>query len=295
MHFEKAFKKLGTFDNLLLNSVVDHKTTGEIIEKLPIDHVIFTGSVGGGRQILAHTSKRFMTPGLELGGKDGAYVHLDASLDYAAETIVDGCMFNSGQSCCGIERVFVHADVYDDFISRVTKIIEGYQLGDPADSKTSIGPLAQAKAATYMQEQVADALEKGAKLILGGESKKIGEGVFFQPTLLTDTSSDMLVMREENFGPLLPIMKVHSVDEAIECINDTDYGLTCAVFTQDKNIAKKISEHADTGTVFMNRCDYLDPALPWTGVKNSGCGSSLSKYGFYGVTRRKSLHFKIEV
>ena len=295
MHFEKAFHTLGEHKDLLINSVIDHATTGRIIEKLPINHVIFTGSVSGGQQILTHTSKKFMTPALELGGKDGAYVHNDADLDYAVASVVDGCMFNSGQSCCGIERAYVHADIYDEFISKANKLISEYQLGDPKEKTTTMGPLATHKAAILMKSQVDDAVKKGAQLLQGGDVQKILEATFFQPTLLTDVNHNMEVMKEENFGPILPVMKVTGVDQAIELINDSDYGLTCAVFTSDVAIAKRVAQIAETGTVFMNRCDYLDPAQPWTGVKNSGVGSSLSKYGFLSVTRRKSLHFKINI
>lgn len=294
-HFENALAELGEYENLLLGSVIDHSTTGRVIEELPVDHVVFTGSVSGGRQILSHTSKRFMTPALELGGKDGAYVHRDADLDYAVATIVDGCMFNSGQSCCGIERAYVHEDLYDQFIEKASEIIFQYKMGDPTEKTTSIGPLATAKAAKYMQQQVDEAVGAGAKLVLGGKTQKIGQGTFFEPTLLSDVNHQMEVMQEENFGPILPVMKVSSVEQAIELINDSKYGLTCAVFTADRDIARAIAQEAETGTVFMNRCDYLDPALPWTGVKHSGVGSALSKYGFYNVTRRKSLHFKIKI
>lgn len=295
LHFEKAFKKLGRHDNLLLNSILSHKTTGRVIEELPINHVIFTGSVGGGKQILQHTAKRFINPGLELGGKDAAYVHKDADLDYAVATIVDGGMFNSGQSCCGIERVYVHEDIYDDFLKKAKKLIDQYQTGDPKSEKTTLGPLAQAKAAEYMSQQLEDAKTKGAKVLSGGNSEVINKGTFFQATLISNVTHEMEVMKEENFGPILPVMKIKNIHEAIDLINDSDYGLTCAVFTNDIEVVKKISRHAETGTVFMNRCDYLDPALPWTGVKNSGTGSSLSKYGFYGVTRRKALHFKTKL
>lgn len=294
-HFEKAFKKLGSFDNLLLHSVLDHATTGKVIEELSVDHVVFTGSVSGGRQILQHTSKRFMMPALELGGKDAAYVHSDADLDHAVDSIVDGAMFNSGQSCCGMERAYVHESLYDAFLEKAKVLVDGYKLGDPKDESTMLGPLATAKAATYMQKQVDDAVASGATVLSGGKIQKIGEGTFFDATLISDVSQKMEIMQEENFGPILPVMKVKNEDEAIECINDSEYGLTCAIFTQDKNVARKIADEAETGTVFMNRCDYLDPALPWTGVKNSGCGSSLSKYGFYSVTRRKSIHFKTKL
>ncbi len=294
-HFENAFKQMGENNNLLFNSIITHEVTGKVIEELPIDHVIFTGSVNGGKQILQHTSKRFMAPALELGGKDAAYVHLDADLDYASASVVDGCMFNSGQSCCGIERVYVHEDIYEPFLEKIKNIVKTYKLGDPLNENTTLGPLADAKAAIYMEEQVKDALDNGAEILMGGTKKVIERGTFFEPTILTNVDHSMKIMKEENFGPLLPVMKVQNVDEAIKNINDSDYGLTCAIFTNDVSVAQRIGNEAETGTVFMNRCDYLDPALPWTGVKNSGVGSSLSKYGFHSVTRLKSIHFKTKV
>lgn len=294
-HFEKAFNSMGEISNLLISSVIDHQTTGRVIEELPIDQVIFTGSVSGGRQILNHTSKRFMNPGLELGGKDAAYVHKDADLDYAVASIVDGCMYNSGQSCCGIERAYIHEELYDSFLEKAKELIFQYKLGDPKERSTTLGPLATPKAAQYMQSQIDDARKKGAVVLMGGTKEMIGGATFFQPTLLCNVNHKMEVMQEENFGPILPVMKVSNVRQAIELINDSEYGLTCAVFTESLDIAKQIAKNAQTGTVYMNRCDYLDPALPWTGVKNSGVGSSLSKYGFYNVTRRKSLHFKVKI
>lgn len=293
IHFERAFYRLGDHQGLLRSIVVDHATTGQVIEKSDVDHVVFTGSVSGGRKILAHTSKRFMQPALELGGKDAAYIHSDANLDHAVESVVDGAMFNSGQSCCGIERAYVHESIYDTFIEKAKYILESYKLGDPADMNTTLGPLATPMAAEYMQKQIDDAKGKGAKIVTGGSSIKIEKGTFFLPTLLCDVDHSMEVMKEENFGPIIPVMKVNDENEAVGLINDSDYGLTCALFTAHVDLAKGMADSLNTGTVFMNRCDYLDPALPWTGVKNSGCGSALSKYGFYTVTRRKSLHFKL--
>jgi len=294
-HFEKAFGELGEYKGLLKNIIVDHETTGKIIEGTKVDHVIFTGSVNGGRNILTHTSKKFMMPGLELGGKDAVYVDKSADLQNAVETIVDGAMFNSGQSCCGMERAYVHEDLHDDFLTLAKELIENYQLGDPKNVETNLGPLASAKAADFMEEQVNEAVELGAELLAGGVIEKISKGTFFKPTLLSNVNHKMNIMKEENFGPILPVMKVKNVEEAINLINDSDYGLTSAIFTNDTEQSKFFSDEVETGTVFMNRCDYLDPALPWTGVKNSGCGSSLSKYGFMHVTRRKSLHFKTQL
>lgn len=298
-HFENAFGQLehtaGQIGRLttLAQIIVDHQTTGQIIEELDIDHVVFTGSVSGGHSILEHTSKKFMMPALELGGKDAAYVHRDADLQHAVDTIVDGAMFNSGQSCCGIERAYVHQDIYDDFMKRAETLIRTYKLGDPKDEKTSLGPLAQAKAAGEMKAQIDDATKHGAKVIVGGGVEVIGQGTFFQPTLMSGVSNQMAIMQEENFGPILPVMPVKGLEEAIGLVNDSKYGLTAAVFTKTDDVARRFARDVNTGTVFMNRCDYLDPALPWTGVGDSGCGSALSKYGFYHLTRRKGLHFKL--
>lgn len=293
-HFENAFGNL-LGKQVLSQVIVDHENTGRIIEELSINHVVFTGSVAGGHSILKHTSKKFMQPALELGGKDGAYVHKDANIQQAVDTIVDGAMFNSGQSCCGIERVYVHEDVYDDFVKRSQKLIESYRLGDPKNESTSLGPVAQPKSANHMKKQVDDAVKAGAKILSGGKIETINKGTFFQPTLLVDVKNDMQVMQEENFGPIMPVMAVKNVEEGIEKVNDSHYGLTAAIFTKDQGVARKFAEKANVGTVFMNRCDYLDPALPWTGVGDSGVGSALSKYGFYNVTRRKGLHFKINI
>jgi acyl-CoA reductase-like NAD-dependent aldehyde dehydrogenase len=290
-HFEKAFGVLG--GNGVLNQIiVDHGTTGRIIEELAVDHVVFTGSVSGGKSILKHTSQKFMMPALELGGKDAAYVHGDADIAQAVDTVVDGAMFNAGQSCCGIERAYVHKDVYDDFLIQATKLVGAYKLGDPKEEATTLGPLAQASSAKLMSSQIQEAVQRGAKILMGGKVQNIKQGTFFEATLISEVENDMKVMQEENFGPILAVMKVDGLEQAIDLVNDSPYGLTSAIFTRDIGVAKKFSERVNTGTVFMNRCDYLDPALPWTGVKDSGCGSTLSKYGFYGVTRRKALHFK---
>lgn len=291
-HFEKAFRNLGPHRDLLMQTIINHETTGRLIEEGPVDHVVFTGSVSGGQSILKHTSKKFMMPALELGGKDAAYVHFDADLDKAVDSVVDGAMFNAGQSCCGIERAYVHEKIYDQFVAKAQKMIAGYKMGDPKNETTSLGPLAQAKAAKVMQEQIDEAVKQGAKVLEGGKLEKISQGTFYPATLVVNVNNKMKLMQEENFGPILPVMKVRDVNEAIQHTNDSHYGLTAAIFTADLKVAQQFAHHAEVGTVFMNRCDYLDPALPWTGVKDSGCGSSLSKYGFYSVTRRKGIHFR---
>jgi acyl-CoA reductase-like NAD-dependent aldehyde dehydrogenase len=292
LHFENAFRNLGEHKNLLLQAIVSHDVTGQIIEQTPVDHVVFTGSVEGGHSILKHTSKKFMMPALELGGKDAAYVHSDADLDHAAATVVDGAMYNSGQSCCGIERAYVHEAVYDDFLAKAKKLVEEYKIGDPKDKATHLGPLAKASAADIIVKQLEDAKKQGAKVLVGGKVEKLKSGTFINATLVTGVKNDMPIMQDENFGPVLPVMKVASLEKAIECANDSHYGLTAAIFTQDMRVAAQFAHAVDAGTIFMNRCDYLDPALPWTGVKDSGVGSALSKYGFINVTRRKALHFR---
>ncbi len=293
VHFEKAFRTLGGIENILQNVIIDHSTTLEVIEKGDIQHVIFTGSVQGGRNIYQSVSKRFIDCNLELGGKDGAYVAEDADLKEAVAGLVDGAMYNAGQSCCGIERVYVHQSLYDDFLSESKKLLEAYILDDPLDSKTSMGPLARGKSTKELYQQVQEALDQGAELHYGGQIKRMGDALFFEPTLITSVHNDMTVMREENFGPILPIMKVKDDEEAFRLVSDSKYGLTSVIYTQSQDKAEAFSRQMATGTVFMNRCDYLDPALPWTGVGLSGKGSTLSEYGFYSVTRRKALHFKL--
>ncbi|MBT3235873.1 MAG: aldehyde dehydrogenase family protein [Bdellovibrionales bacterium] len=291
-HFQKAFSCLGENRDLLLNSITSHTTTLQVIEQLPVDHVVFTGSVSGGRKIATACASRFITPGLELGGKDGVYVHSDADLEAAVASVVDGAMFNSGQSCCGVERLYLHQDIYDQFIQQAQKLLTEYRLGDPCQSSSSVGPLAKGNSADYMLQQVQQAVSLGAKILTGGKIKKIAQGIFFEPTLMVGVDHQMEVMQEENFGPILPVMKVESLDQAIRLVNDSPYGLTSAIFTKNQMLAQEFADRVDAGTIFMNRCDYLDPALPWSGVKDSGAGSSLSKYGFYHLTQRKALHFK---
>ena len=286
-HFARAFP------DLVEHAVIDHAKAERLMETRAVDHVIFTGSVDAGRTVYQQAAKGLLDCQLELGGKDGAYVAADANPKNAAESLVDGAMYNSGQSCCGVERVYVHEDLHDAFVDHCAVLIDAYVLGDPSSTATNLGPLAQASNATLMTEQIQDAVTKGAELVRGGQTRVIQQATFFEPTLLTKTAHDMQVMTLENFGPILPVMKVASDDEALSLINDSSYGLTSIIFTRNKERAERFCDQAKTGTVFMNRCDYLDPALPWTGVNDSGIGSSLSKYGLLGVTRRKSKHFKL--
>ena len=297
-HFARAFGRLGPCDKLLQAVVIDHPSAEKTIQEGDIDHVIFTGSVEGGRAIQRSAASRsvpgrFLDCNLELGGKDGAFVAEDADVAKAAADLVDGAMYNAGQSCCGIERVYVHRAVHDEFLERCRGLVAEYVLGNPLEHKTTLGPLASAKAARTMAEQVGEAKSKGARVLHGGDVRTLGKGVFFEPTLLAGVDHSMAVMREENFGPILPVMAVRDEGEAFRLMADSPYGLTSVIYSRDIDLANRFAAEMDTGTVFLNRCDYLDPALPWTGVRASGRGTTLSKFGFYGLTRRKAIHFRL--
>ena len=289
-HFEKAFGA----DGLLQHVVMDHANTARLIEEGDINHVVFTGSVGGGEKIYASTAKRFFDCNLELGGKDGAYGSADADIGQSAAMLVDGAMFNAGQCCCGIERVYVHEAVHDEFLAACLPLVDGYTLGDPLDAATTQGPLAVAASAKLMETQIAEAMAAGGEVLAGGKARQIRQGTFFEPTLLTVNHNDLAIMQEENFGPLLPVMKVANDAEAIAHINDSDFGLTAVICTADRARAEVFAAAVEAGTIFMNRCDCLDPALPWTGLKASGKGSSLSRYGLLAMTRPKAIHFRTQ-
>jgi acyl-CoA reductase-like NAD-dependent aldehyde dehydrogenase len=237
---------------------------------------------------------RFIGVGLELGGKDPAYVRKDANLQHAIDTVTDGALFNSGQSCCGIERVYVDAAIYDEFVAGVTSLVAGYRLGRADDADTNLGPMVKTSAAEFVRGQIKDAVAAGARALITASSFAANaEGTpYLAPQVLVDVDHSMRVMTEETFGPVIAIMAVSGDDEAIRLMNDSEFGLTAAIFTQDEDAAIAIGDQVQTGTWFMNRCDYLDPALAWTGVKNSGRGCTLSTVGFESLTRPKSYHLK---
>jgi acyl-CoA reductase-like NAD-dependent aldehyde dehydrogenase len=293
--FAKAFEKAGLPKGVFQNVVLNHAQTEKLLGSGKIDHVNFTGSVAGGRAIEKAAAGTFMTMGLELGGKDPAYVLADAKLDHAIPNLVEGAFFNTGQCCCGIERVYVHEKVYDDFVEGFVEETRNYRLGNPLEEATTMGPMAQARFADSIREQRAEALRKGAVAHMNTKDERDREGSPYLPAeVLTNVNHQMSVMREESFGPIVGIMKVRNDEEAIALMNDSPYGLTASIWSRDMEHAVKIGDQVETGTVFMNRCDYLDPALAWTGVKNSGRGASLSIIGYETLTRPKSYHLRIK-
>lgn len=274
--------------------VLGHEETAKLIASGAIDHVAFTGSVEAGRAIERAAAGTFASVGLELGGKDPAYIRPDADLSHAIDTVIDGAFFNSGQCCCGIERVYVHADIYDRFVAGSVALTSQYVLGDPLDETTTLGPMAHLRLAETVRAHNADALARGAKAHLDPRAfsaNRVGTP-YLAPQIFTHVDHSMLVMSVETFGPVIGIMPVKDDAEAIRLMNDSRYGLTAAIFTRDEKAAETIGTELETGTVFMNRCDYLDPGLAWTGVKETGRGATLSSLGYESLTRPKSFHLK---
>ncbi len=289
----EAFVRAGIPADLFQNIFLDHATTSALIADNQFDFVNFTGSVGGGQEMERAAAGTFTGVGTELGGKDPGYVMEDADLDAAVATLIDAAMFNSGQCCCGIERIYVIDSLYDAFVEKAVKIVEGYKLGNPLDPETTIGPMANIRFAEEVRAQTREALADGAVAMI--DPAKFPEddgGTYLMPQILTNVSNDMRVMRDESFGPVVGIMKVSSDEEAIALMNDSEFGLTCSLWTNDAERAATIGAELETGTVFMNRADYLDPGLCWTGCKNTGRGGALSVIGFQNLTRPKSYHLK---
>ena len=283
----------GLFQNLHLS----REQTSAIIQSPIIGAVAFTGSVPGGAEMEKAAAGRFIPVGLELGGKDPAYVRADADLNFAVENLVDGSFFNSGQSCCGIERIYVHADLYDQFVEGFVEMTKSYILGSPLDPATTLGPMVRTSAAEYVRGQIAEAVEAGAKsLVDPALFPANAEGTpYLAPHVLVDVDHSMRVMTEESFGPVVGIMKVTSDDEAIALMNDSDLGLTASIWSANVYEALALGDRVEAGTVFLNRCDYLDPELAWTGVKNTGRGVSLSRLGYDQLTRVKSYHYRTNI
>tara|TARA_R110002167_G_scaffold269334_2_gene475749 strand:- start:13275 stop:14648 length:1374 start_codon:yes stop_codon:yes gene_type:complete len=287
-----AFLSAGIPADVFQNVFLDHQTTSALIGARAFDFVNFTGSVGGGKAIETAAAGTFTGIGLELGGKDPGYVMDDADLDAAVDTLIDGAMFNAGQCCCGIERIYVHESLFEAFVEKAVAIVNGYKLGNPLDEETTLGPMAHVRFADEVRAQTAQAIADGAIARIDPARFPQDGGAYLMPQILTNVTHDMRVMREESFGPVVGIMAVKDDAEAIRLMNDSDFGLTASLWTKDAARAEAIADQIETGTVFMNRADYLDPGLCWTGCKDTGRGGGLSVIGYHNLTRPKSYHLK---
>lgn len=288
--FADGFRKTNLPPDLVASVHVDHPTIHRLIEARAVDFISFTGSVEGGRELYQAASAQLLDMGLELGGKDPALVCEDANFAFAVENLVDGAFYNAGQSCCAVERIYVMRPLFSPFVDAYVAEVEKYKLGHPEDDATTVGPLAQRKAVDFMEFQVREAVERGARVLTGG--RRPGPGYYFEPTVLVDVNHGMSLMREESFGPVIGIMPVDNEDEGVRLMNDSPYGLTASIWSEDLARAESLAHRTTAGTVYANRCDYLDPALAWVGIKDSGHGCTLSHLGFLHLTRPKSFHLR---
>ncbi len=292
--FAEAFATAGLPEGVFQFLHLDHETTAQLVSHDSVDFVSFTGSVAGGEAIEKSVAGYFKGLALELGGKDPAYIREDANLAHAIENVLDGAFFNSGQSCCGVERIYVHESLYERFVQGAINQIYEYKLGNPLDESTTLGPMVSTKAADHIREQIQNAVAQGARACVDTsyfDRDELG-AAYVAPQLLTHVNHQMNIMTEESFGPVIGVMSVASDEEAIKLMNDSPFGLTASIWTEDESQALLIGDQLETGTVFMNRCDYLDPALAWAGVKQSGRGCALSSLGYQQLTRPKSFHLK---
>jgi acyl-CoA reductase-like NAD-dependent aldehyde dehydrogenase len=290
-HFARAFGD-PELPGLIASLDIDHGQTAALVaDPHAVDYVAFTGSVAGGRAVYRQAASRVLDVGLELGGKDPAYVAEDADLDFTVENVVDGACYNAGQSCCAVERIYVHRAVFQPFVDAFVDLAKAYRLGNPLEAGTNLGPMVRTAAADTVRAQIAGAVKGGARRLLNLRDK---EGTpYLPPEVLVGVHHGMALMTEETFGPAIGIQPVADDEEAIRLMNDSRYGLTASIWTLDRDAALRIGEQVETGTWFMNRCDYLDPALAWTGVKDSGRGCTLSRLGLESFTRPKSFHLKL--
>lgn len=287
----KAFHSAGIPEDVFSNVFFDHQSTSQLIGERAFNFVNFTGSVGGGQAMEQAAAGTFVGVSTELGGKDPGYVMEDADLDAAVDTLIDGAMFNAGQCCCGIERIYVHASLYEAFVEKAVAIVSAYKLGNPLDAETTLGPMANVRFAKEVRSQIEEAVAAGATAHIAKFDQDDG-GAYLTPQILTGVDHSMRVMQEESFGPVVGIIPVSSDEEAIKLMNDSRYGLTASLWSKNTERAERIGDELETGTVFLNRADYLDPSLCWTGCKDTGRGGGLSVIGFHNLTRPKSYHLK---
>lgn len=295
--YVEAFKAAGIPDGVVQYIHSTHDDVAKIIKDERVNFVAFTGSVAGGHAVQRAANERFIGTGMELGGKDPAYVRPDVNLQHAIDNVMDGAFFNSGQSCCGIERIYVHESIYDDFVQGAVELTKQYILDNPLKPETTLGPMVRTSAATFARQQVREAVEQGAQALIDPKLFPMdAEGSpYMAPQILVDVTHNMRVMTEESFAPIVGIMKVSGDDEAVRLMNDSEYGLTASIWTQDVDAAIHVGDQVNTGTWYMNRCDYLDPELAWTGVKDSGRGCTLSALGYESLTRPKSFHLRTSI
>ncbi len=292
--FEEAFRRAGAPEGLVSAVTIPGRQASALLEHPLVDAVFFTGSVEAGRQVyrtVANRASGFLDVGLELGGKDPAYVRADMDLDIAIPNLVEGAFYNAGQSCCGVERIYVDRSCYTDFVERYVAEAQHWVVEDPSVHGTKLGPVASPDTLDLLDAQVADALAKGARLLLGGQ-RMTGAGWKYPATVLADCDHSMDVMREESFGPIIGIMPVDGDEEALGLMNDTSFGLTASIWTSDQKRGASLARKVSAGTVFVNRCDYVDPALPWTGLRDSGKGISLSVLAYHHLTRARGIHVR---
>ena len=290
-HLAEALHAAGVPEEVFQNLVLDHDTTSALIADRAVDFVNFTGSVGGGQAMERAAAGTFTPVSTELGGKDPGHVRADADVDAAVDGLMDGAMFNAGQCCCGIERIYVHESLYDQFVEKAVAWVNAQKLGNPLDPETTMGPMANVRFAKEVRVQIEEALADGAKAHIDTMPADDG-GAYLTPQVLTNVTHKMRVMRDESFGPVVGIMPVKDDEEAIALMNDSQFGLTASIWSTDAEAAEQIADRIETGTVFLNRCDYLDPALCWTGCKDTGRGQGLSKLAYQALTRPKSYHLK---
>lgn len=293
--YADAFAHAGLPKDVFQFLHMTHEQVAKTVADARVGHVAFTGSVPGGHAVQRAASERFVATGLELGGKDPAYVRPDAAVEATIENLVDGAFYNAGQSCCAVERIYVHGAVYDRFVEGYAALTEQYRLASPLEAATTLGPVVRVSAAQAVRDQVAEAVQRGAKALI--DPSRYGADrpgtPYLAPQVLIDVDHSMQLMTEETFGPAIGIMRVRNDEEAIALMNDSRYGLTASIWTSDVDAAVSIGERIETGTWYMNRCDYLDPALAWTGVKDSGRGCTLSALGIQAFTRPKSYHLRL--
>lgn len=295
--FVEAFQKAGAPAGLVQDIYADHAVTEAFIQHPGVNYVSFTGSVRGGHEVVRSAKDKFINVGLELGGKDPAYVCADAPFEFAVANIADGVLYNAGQSCCAVERIYVEKPIYERFLDAYIEETKKYAvMGDPLDVRTTLGPMATKSAPAFLEQQVKEAVARGGRLLVPFDAfEKPAQGWFCAPAVVADAPQDCSLMQEESFGPVIGILPVLNDDDAVRMMNDSPYGLTASVWTSDLERARRIGARVETGTFFMNRCDYLDPALPWTGVKDTGKGASLSHYGLLQLTQLKSMHLRAEI